>query len=286
METYPPDSPATPKYQTQPYEAPAYSRITMVVIILVGLGIIGAWLINTPAGVSGKADAVGYAICHRISDRSFHAFGQQLPLCARCSGIYLGAATALGVFAASGRAKSAFIPNIKVLGALILFVTVMGVDGLNSYFHLFPNFENGLYEPHNTLRTLTGMLFGITFISLLLPMFNAAMWRKMEKRAPIGNLKELAGVVLVAFLVTFSFLLEIPILLLTLGVISAFTVLLMLTMIFTVFVVTFLRRDSSYSRWGELWLPALGGLTAAIALVGAIDLVRYSLTGTWDGFIF
>jgi uncharacterized membrane protein len=35
---------------------------------------------------------VGARICHQRPERSFHAAGVQWPVCARCSGLYLGAA--------------------------------------------------------------------------------------------------------------------------------------------------------------------------------------------------
>ncbi len=61
-----------------------------LIFIAVGLLLVG-WLWNTPAGLLGKADALGYAVCHRIDVRSFHLGERQLPLCARCTGMYLGA---------------------------------------------------------------------------------------------------------------------------------------------------------------------------------------------------
>jgi uncharacterized membrane protein len=39
--------------------------------------------------------AVGSLVCHQLPERSFHAWGAHLPVCARCTGIYLGAATAV-----------------------------------------------------------------------------------------------------------------------------------------------------------------------------------------------
>src|SRR4051812_3618485 len=42
------------------------------------------------AGVYG----VGHFVCHQLPARSFHLWGAQLPVCARCTGIYLGAAVA------------------------------------------------------------------------------------------------------------------------------------------------------------------------------------------------
>ena len=35
---------------------------------------------------------IGRLICHQRPERSFHLFGAQLPVCARCTGIYAGAA--------------------------------------------------------------------------------------------------------------------------------------------------------------------------------------------------
>jgi uncharacterized membrane protein len=36
--------------------------------------------------------AVGSVICHQRPERSFHLWGAQMPVCARCTGLYLGAA--------------------------------------------------------------------------------------------------------------------------------------------------------------------------------------------------
>ena len=36
----------------------------------------------------------GSLVCHQLSNRSFHAWGTQMPVCARCTGLYVGAAAA------------------------------------------------------------------------------------------------------------------------------------------------------------------------------------------------
>ena len=43
---------------------------------------------------AGCVYAAGAFICHQRPDRSFFLFGRQLPVCARCTGLYAGAALA------------------------------------------------------------------------------------------------------------------------------------------------------------------------------------------------
>lgn len=49
---------------------------------------------GTPLGYAFALSvyAIGHAICHQLPLRSFHAWGASLPVCARCTGIYVGAA--------------------------------------------------------------------------------------------------------------------------------------------------------------------------------------------------
>jgi hypothetical protein len=58
--------------------------------------------LTTPA--AGMLYAAGALICHQLPDRSFHLEGIQLPVCARCFGLYSGAALGSAAGAvASGR---------------------------------------------------------------------------------------------------------------------------------------------------------------------------------------
>ena len=45
-----------------------------------------------PPLVSAVVYAAGSLVCHQIPERSFHLGGSQLAVCARCVGIYAGAA--------------------------------------------------------------------------------------------------------------------------------------------------------------------------------------------------
>lgn len=263
-----------------------HSRLMTLLVMVTALMIIGAWIIYTQPGVLGKADAVGYAICHRIPGRSFEAFGRPLPLCARCTGIYLGVMTGFFVFHASGRSRAASLPHWKVLVVLALFVMILGIDGLNSYFSLFDGYQ-GPYKPTNTLRLITGVFCGFTLINIVFPVFNQSLWENGgDPTPPIRNLKELAGLSLLGVLMIVLMLLQNATILVFLGIVSAVGVVIVLTMIMTVMFVTVTQHFRSYHTWGELRLPLLAGLTLAILMIGTIDFARYTVTGTWQGFVF
>jgi hypothetical protein len=59
-----------------------------------------------------------------------------------------------------------------------------------------------------------------------------------------------------------------------------------LAAVYTVLVLLVLGRENKAHSWSELWIPGAVGLALAVAQIGAIDFVRYALTGTWAGFTF
>jgi uncharacterized membrane protein len=108
-----------------------------VLIIVVFALTLTAWLLNTPPGLLGKADAIGYAVCHRIDLRSFHLGERQTPLCARCSGMYLGAMLGLIFQGFVGRRRTG-TPPWKIIIPTSLLAIAFIIDGSNSFLSLFP----------------------------------------------------------------------------------------------------------------------------------------------------
>jgi uncharacterized membrane protein len=261
-----------------------YSRLMVGAVALLAGVILGVWLLGTPPGLLGKADAVGYAICHRMDARSFHTHDRQLPLCARCTGIYLGVLTGLTFMIGRGRARAAGLPPVRLLLVMALFGAAFAADGLNSYLSLFA-FYQPIYSPHNTLRLITGMGFGLAMIAVVLPVFNSIVWANPDPAPALRSLKELGVLTMLGAGVCAAVLIDQPTLRAVLGVISAAGVVLMFGVIGTVTFLIGTRHENAITRWRDLLLPMLAGMVFTFTIIGAIDAVRYWFTGTWGGFI-
>ena len=244
-----------------------------------------SWLLNTPEGLLGKADAVGYAICHRIGSRSFYLGRRPLPLCARCTGIYLGALMGMAALALLGRTRAGGLPRRGVLVILFGFVAVMGVDGVNSYLTFFPSLPH-LYEPQNWLRLTTGMLDGITMGALILPVLNQTLWKDWEDRPALANFRELGLLLLLGALLVGLVLTDNPVILYPLALLSSAGVVVLLTAIFTTILLIVTRRANRVEGWRGAARPLLAGFTLAMLQIGVIDAVRFAFFGSWEGFVF
>jgi uncharacterized membrane protein len=242
------------------------------------------WLNHTPPGLLGKADAIGYAVCHRIELRSFHLGDRQVPLCARCTGMYLGALLGLGYQAFTARWRTGTPPRrvIAAGGALVLF---FGVDGLNSYLHFFPGIPT-LYEPHNELRLLSGTGMGIVIAMALYPAYIQTVWRRWEPEPAIAGLRSFFWLLLGALCLSGLVLTENPLILYPLALLSAAGVLILLTLIYTMVWLMVFRHESQIERIAELVLPSMGGFALALAQIAFMDLIRFWFSGSWSGFHF
>ncbi len=87
----------------------------------------------------------GDYMCHQHSDRSFFIMGNQMPFCARCTGIFLG--LGIGFFiAAYFRVR---------IGFLFYFLTILPL-GLDGTIQLLTS-----YVSNNFMRLWTGLMVGI-----------------------------------------------------------------------------------------------------------------------------
>jgi uncharacterized membrane protein len=105
--------------------------------------------------------AVGAVVCHQLPGRSFHLWGRQMPVCARCTGIYLGAALVavagftrltpvrLATWIASRSAGLAVIAAAPTVATLVVEWTTGSV-------------------PSNAVRAAAGVVLGAALAALVL----------------------------------------------------------------------------------------------------------------------
>lgn len=250
---------------------------------------LGAWIYIAPPGLMGKLDAIGYAVCHRLSSHSLFVDGIQFPLCPRCTGEFNAAAIALILQGFISRKKSK-LPNREIIAVLIFFFLAFAIDGSNSYLALlkqsygtpFMKIPN-LYITNNVTRVFTGSGMGIAMASVLYPMYNQTIWRAPDDKPALGwpQFALLVGIVL---LFDFGALSNLDPILYFIATLSTLGVLALLAMVFSIVWVMIMKQDNAFDHLHQLWLPAVAGLTLAFILILSIDLFQFNLTHTWTGF--
>jgi uncharacterized membrane protein len=224
---------------------------------------------------------VGYAVCHQIASHSFTVAGRQLPLCARCTGTFLGALVGLvGQAFVLQRRRAAAFPSPPILAILLCFTLAWIADGANSYLQLIGGAH--LYDPTNTLRLITGTLNGLTMSTLVYPVLNVSLWRFPLDKPAVQGLRDLAVLLLMESFLVLLVLSGWDALLYPFALLSAAGVVTLLTSVNSVIVVIVLRRENSIENWRQFVMPVAIGLVLSLIQIGAIDLIRYGLTGTLE----
>jgi hypothetical protein len=182
------------------------------------------------------------------------------------------------------------MPGWKLGAPLLLFLAAFAIDGSNSYLYLLKGTSGGLLEgvpnlylPNNTLRLFTGSGMGIGLASILYPAFNQSAWTEIDagRALDVKRLIALIGIVLVLNVAVLS---EHPVVLYIMAIVSVLGVLALLIMVFSMVWLMMMRQENEFSSLKQMWMPFLGGATLAILMIGTIDLVRFTLSGTWGGF--
>ena len=99
-------------------------------------------------GVTAAVYHAGSRICHQRPERSFHVAGAQLPVCARCFGLYFSGA--LGLVAASRRRR----PLSGRAARLLLGLTALPIAATVALEW------SGVMQTSNLQRFLTGLPLG------------------------------------------------------------------------------------------------------------------------------
>ena len=267
--------------EEQAPEAPRRSSPWRWILIGFAVALTITWLALTPSGLLGKAQAVGYSVCHQIDIRSFHIHGRSFPLCARCSGTFLGAL--LGMLFQAVQGKKGKMPSIGASLVFALFALAWVLDGVHSFAMLTPMLPS-LYQTQNWTRLVTGMGMGLALAAFLWPAFVQTMFRQWRDLSPVSSWQQLLLLVGLAGALAGLVWLEIAWVLYPLALLSAFSVIMLLTMVYSMVLVMIFKRENTFNRLRELLIPLISGYVIALIQIGVISVVRFIMTGTWGGF--
>jgi hypothetical protein len=70
-----------------------------------------------------------------------------------------------------------------------------------------------------------------------------------------------------------------------LAILSVFTVVVILVIVYAALWMILTRREADLLSTRQLWPWLIAGLGSAFLQIALMDLLRYGLTGTWQGFL-
>lgn len=247
--------------------------IVTLAVLTAALIAIALFVESPPLSALGKADLVGFGICHRIPERSFFLDGRQMPLCARCTGTFLGAMLGVAAFIVRRRGRASSLPPAGVLLVLLAFMGLWAADGLNSYLGFFSE-SLQVYEPRNWLRLATGTLNGLALSAFVLPVLVFTLWRDADPQPVIKNTWELLAVLPLAGLLIWVVQAEIDWLLYPLALLSSGGVLVLLTSVNAMLAAVALRLEGRAQTVWQALVPLTTGLALALVEITLLGLFR------------
>ncbi len=189
--------------------------------------------------------ALDGGICAQAGSHSYWPGGEQLPLCSRNTGIYLGFALTFFTLLALGRLRAVRFPGVAVAIILAAAVVFMAEDGFNSFF-----LDLGLphlYHPDNRLRLASGLGTGVAMCVFLVPVANTLIWRDEGDGSTFRTPRQLAvmlPILLLAFLAVAS---PSGLVLYPIALLSSFGLVMALALVNTVFLLGLTNRVGRYA---------------------------------------
>ncbi|HTV03632.1 MAG TPA: DUF2085 domain-containing protein [Luteitalea sp.] len=142
---------------------PATVGLTWFVLLLAtpswrGASSADGWTMR--ATVAVLVDVAASRVCHRRPDRSFLVGGQPVPVCGRCTGLYVAGATGLIAAALAGarRPGRRGIPHVSSLDGRLVWLLAAGLPTVLTWTLEVV----GVWNPGTPLRALAALPLGLT----------------------------------------------------------------------------------------------------------------------------
>lgn len=251
---------------------------TLIALAVLSAAAAVSWhfLTSTPAGCYAKISSIGSSLCHQIPSHSYVLQGVQLPLCARCTGLYLG--SLIGLVFALFSGKKAGIPKKPYLIFLLVIFVIWGGDGVNSLVSDFLN-RPFLYQTTNLTRTITGFGMGLVMATALSTLFNITVWADNDGSAILNNPVQVGVYILLCGAIHLLVVSNSPYLFRLAAYLAIFTAVAIISLLYTVFWVIMLKKENTFSSLRTLWVYLAAGFGTAMLQITLLVLLRSNLLG-------
>jgi uncharacterized membrane protein len=136
---------------------------------------------------------IGFAVCHQLPDRTPAIDGYHLPLCARCSGLYLGIIAGYLYIMFMKKCRKGVLPEAPYGFILVGFLGITFIEALTTLF--------GLRQDIEKIRVFTGMISGSSIPLFSYPLFITEITDNYRDETNMGSIKDM--VVLVVLIIIF-----------------------------------------------------------------------------------
>ena len=212
----------------------------------------------------------GGGLCHQRIDRSFNSGIFNMPVCSRCTGIYLGIFLSLLTLVLIERRIKGEFPSLKIVLVSIGAFLLMGIDVVLSTF--------GFIQSNNIIRIITGFLTGWFMVLLLLPLANNSMFKKYSRKNYLDSPKKFWIWILVGLILCTTFIFTYSYVLILWSVISVFGMVSFTTLILFILFFSLTRRlNGSIDSLKKYTISIIAGIAASFLLLSLFSYLRQFL---------
>jgi len=229
---------------------------------------------HSPSGCYAKAFSIGSSVCHQIPSHSFSIGTVQFPVCARCMGLYLG--SFIGIVYAFLSGKKTAIPETKYIVVLAVLFLLWAGDGLNSLISDFLN-KPFLYQSSNLSRLITGYGMGLVMSTALVTLFNFSIWKTGKNTPVLESIFQIIGYGILSALSSLLILISRPVIFQIAAYITIFTVLSIITLLYSIFWVIILKKENQFANWKDMGVYILAGYSTAITQILLLIALRNTI---------
>jgi len=125
---------------------------------------------------------IGFSVCHQIPERTIFFGNIAMPICSRCTGIYIGFTISIISMIVLFRKKESGFPPLYIVILSLIFIISTVLDGIFSYLYI--------YNTNNIIRIITGYMFGTGIALILYPVFPYQFYKESSDKKIFSTAKQ------------------------------------------------------------------------------------------------